>query len=167
MVQLFEKSPVFKQVQSMLPQFTLKRGKKKPARPSKKLKATWKLLQKAWCPCLRFPMKPSVCSCKTCTLAEQMLYRYNKMRPTWHQKHTTPCTKCNSKCGPGTLYRGHSTDPLSAIRALTCPSTHQPHLDIPRLDRNDRRASIYASLVGSAANMRPDVRAGLCWIQVH
>ena len=135
----------------MLPQHTVKRGTKRPARQKTKIKATWRLLSKAMCRCLKFPNAPNVCSCKTYTLFEQMLHQCEKKRPGWHQgkgervstNDATPnkqaCDKCDGACHPGTLYRSFSSSPATAVRAICCKGIRQPHQAMPMYDKNDRR----------------------------
>ena len=154
LISLFAKSDVYKKVASMLPQFTLRRGKRgtagyKPARQARKIKASWKLLKRAMCKCLHFPNAPNVCSCKICTLAEQMLFVYHQKRTGWHQEKgerkatdASPakrsCDKCNGACYADMPYRQYSSSPRVAISTLTCEGEDQKHLGIPAVDDNDR-----------------------------
>ena len=146
LVSLFQKSDVYHEVAAMLPKNTLKpHGTTRVPRQAKKIQASWKLLKKAMCPCLRFPNAPDVCSCKICTLFEQNLYRYHRARDGWHQAkgenaagaHSS-CAACNGECRKRTLYRTFSSSASTAVSSITCRSHRQPHLAMPARDKNDR-----------------------------
>ena len=118
---------------------TLRRGRNRPARQAREIQASWKLLiKRAMCRCLRFANAPDVCSCKTCTTFEQMLFQYHKKRAGWHQAAARPCTKSNGTYHAGTLFRTHSGSPHTALKATTCPDAQQVHQSLPTSDHNDR-----------------------------
>jgi hypothetical protein len=125
----FQKSEAYKIVAASLPKKTLAHGKKRTPRQKRKPQATWKLLKKATCPCLRFPKAPNVCSCKPYTLFEQMNFRCNKHRTIWHQAkggkivdgvQKRSCKSCKGKCHQNSVHRRFTASPQTAMSALTC-----------------------------------------------
>ena len=113
-----------------------RKGKRREVR-YRKVRLSRKILNRAWCKCMKIPNKPNQTSCRYCSPLCYNLPAYHAARAGWHQA-AGECNACEGLCHPGSPYRQISSrGGHSVISAVCCPAVRQRHLDMPLTDKND------------------------------